>query len=84
MPTYEYECDNCKKVFEVFQRITEEPLKSCPKCGKKIKRLIGTGSGVIFKGTGFYSTDYRKPNKNSKGPSTCSAKHECSSCPHKN
>jgi len=78
MPTYEYECDNCNKTFEVFQKITDEPLKKCPKCGKKIKRLIGGGSGVIFKGTGFYATDYRKT-----GPSSCSSdKKGCSGCPH--
>ncbi len=76
MPTYEYECSNCKKVFEVFQRITEEPLNKCPKCGKKIKRLISTGAGVIFKGSGFYSTDYRKPDKSSKKPSSCSSAKE--------
>ena len=76
MPTYEYECDNCNKTFEVFQKITDEPLKKCPKCNKKIKRLIGGGSGVIFKGSGFYATDYRKS-------SSCSSdKKDCSSCPH--
>lgn len=60
MPTYEYECTNCGHSFEAFQNITEKPLVKCPKCGKKIKRLIGTGSGIIFKGSGFYATDYRK------------------------
>jgi len=84
MPTYEYECLNCNKVFEVFQKITDNPLKSCPKCGKKIKRLIGGGSGIIFKGSGFYATDYRKPDKASKKSSSCpSAKEGCSGCPHK-
>lgn len=79
MPTYEYECDNCNKTFEVFQKITDEPLKKCPKCGKKIKRLIGGGSGVIFKGSGFYATDYRK---GAAPPSCSSDKKGCSSCPH--
>ncbi len=60
MPTYEYACDACGKAFEEFQSITAAPLKKCPKCGKaKLKRLIGTGGGVIFKGSGFYTTDYR-------------------------
>jgi putative FmdB family regulatory protein len=60
MPTYEYLCDNCGHEFERFQAITAKVLRKCPKCGKKeLKRLIGTGAGVIFKGTGFYQTDYR-------------------------
>jgi putative FmdB family regulatory protein len=60
MPTYEYLCDNCGYEFERFQAITAKVLRKCPKCGKKeLKRLIGTGAGVIFKGTGFYQTDYR-------------------------
>ena len=59
MPTYEYECQKCGNVFEKFQNIKDEPLKKCPKCSGKVKRLIGTGAGVIFKGSGFYATDYR-------------------------
>ena len=84
MPTYEYECTHCKKVFDIFQKITDEPLKTCPKCRKKIHRLIGGGSGIIFKGSGFYATDYRKANKADTKPASCpSAKEGCSSCPHK-
>jgi putative FmdB family regulatory protein len=80
MPTYEYECDNCNKTFEVFQKITDVPLKKCPKCNKKISRLIGGGSGVIFKGSGFYATDYRKPGA---AASSCSTdKKGCPGCPH--
>jgi len=60
MPNYDYECSKCRHVFEVFQRISEEPLKSCPKCGGPVKRLIGGGIGIIFKGSGFYTTDYKK------------------------
>lgn len=60
MPTYEYECLKCKYKFEKFQNMTEEPLKVCPKCGGKLHRLIGTGAGIIFKGEGFYHTDYKK------------------------
>ena len=60
MPTYEYICENCGSEFEKFQTITAKALRSCPKCGKnKLKRLIGTGAGIIFKGSGFYQTDYR-------------------------
>jgi putative FmdB family regulatory protein len=60
MPTYDYQCDACGHKFEQFQSITAKPLKKCPECGKsKLKRLFGTGAGVIFKGSGFYETDYR-------------------------
>ena len=60
MPTYEYICGNCGYEFEQFQSITARPLRKCPECGKaNLKRLIGCGSGVIFKGSGFYETDYR-------------------------
>ncbi len=59
MPTYEYECGKCHKKFEVFQNISDQPLKKCPGCRGKVRRLIGRGAGVIFKGSGFYQTDYR-------------------------
>lgn len=59
MPTYEYECTSCGHRFEKFQSITAAPVKRCPNCGKKVKRLFGTGGGLIFKGSGFYTTDYR-------------------------
>ena len=59
MPTYEYKCETCGHLFEVFQSIKEDALESCPKCGKSIKRLIGGGMGIFFKGSGFYSTDNR-------------------------
>jgi putative FmdB family regulatory protein len=60
MPTYDYQCDACGHVFEHYQSITASPLRKCPGCGKlKLKRLIGTGAGLIFKGAGFYQTDYR-------------------------
>jgi putative FmdB family regulatory protein len=60
MPTYEYECLNCKYRFEKFQTMTEEPLRVCPRCGGELRRLIGTGAGIIFKGEGFYHTDYKR------------------------
>ncbi len=59
MPTYEYECQRCRKVFEVFQSISAGPLKRCPDCRGGVRRLIGRGAGVLFKGSGFYQTDYR-------------------------
>jgi putative FmdB family regulatory protein len=60
MPTYEYKCTACGHKFEKFQSITADPIKKCPECGKKkVERLIGTGAGLIFKGSGFYITDYR-------------------------
>lgn len=65
MPTYEYKCTKCKKTFEVLQRMSEAPIKKCPKCGGKPERLIGGGAGLIFKGSGFYITDYKR-----KGAST--------------
>lgn len=60
MPTYEYKCDACGTTFEKFQSMSAAPIKKCPNCGKnKVRRLIGTGAGLIFKGSGFYITDYR-------------------------
>jgi len=67
MPTYEYECEKCRKTFELFQSMKDDALKTCPqarcqmkKWGKgKVRRLLGTGAGLIFKGSGFYITDYR-------------------------
>src|SRR5437667_12069037 len=60
MPTYDYECDACGHAFELFQSIREEPQKKCPQCKKsKLRRLFGTGAALIFKGSGFYQTDYR-------------------------
>ena len=60
MPTYDYECTACEATWELFQRITEDPVKKCPECGKKkANRLFGTGAAIMFKGSGFYETDYR-------------------------
>jgi putative FmdB family regulatory protein len=59
MPTYEYKCQKCKRRFEVFQRMTDKPLTECVDCHGPLKRLIGAGAGVLFKGNGFYATDYR-------------------------
>jgi len=63
MPNYDYECKHCNKHFEIFQSMNDEHIKVCPECGKSgFKRLIGSGAGVIFKGSGFYATDYAKSN----------------------
>ncbi|MEC7696918.1 MAG: FmdB family zinc ribbon protein [Planctomycetota bacterium] len=60
MPTYDYECEACGYKFELFQSITEGVKKKCPKCKKlKLRRLFGTGAAIVFKGSGFYETDYR-------------------------
>jgi len=73
LPTYEYKCLDCGNLFEQFQRITEEPIKECPKCKGNVKRLIGAGVGPIFKGSGFYQTDYKtksgSPDKGSDSKS---------------
>ncbi|MDR1587031.1 MAG: zinc ribbon domain-containing protein [Treponema sp.] len=67
MPTYEYECKSCGHTFEVFQAMSDDPLRNCPKCGKEIRRLINGGTGVIFKGSGFYVTDKGKAAAPAKG-----------------
>ncbi|MBZ0267213.1 zinc ribbon domain-containing protein [bacterium] len=59
MPTYRYECGRCEAVHEMFQSMSDKPETKCPDCGGKLTRLIGTGGGVILKGSGFYTTDYR-------------------------
>jgi putative FmdB family regulatory protein len=60
MPTYDYECEACGHTFELFQKISEPVKKKCPECSKlKLRRLFGTGSALVFKGSGFYTTDYR-------------------------
>lgn len=78
MPTYDYECSECKDKFEVFQKMTDKLLKNCPSCGGRVKRLIGRGVGLIFKGSGFYQTDYK--NKNTAKPKKTDAPSPCSGC----
>ena len=85
MPTYEYECKKCKDKFEIFQNITAEPLKKCPKCNGKVRRLIGAGGGIIFKGSGFYATDYRKGKSAEKSSCPLEKSGEnCKTCPKAN
>ncbi len=66
MPTYEYICESCGHAFEAFQSISAEPIRSCPECGKTVRRKIGAGVGLLFRGSGFYITDYKKNNGNVK------------------
>jgi len=84
MPTYEYECLSCKHKFEILQSITAKTKTKCPKCGKKLRKLISSTGGFIFKGTGFYATDYKKTGKPAASalPVSCPKAHDgCSGCP---
>lgn len=60
MPTYDYKCSQCSHIFEYFQSMIDDPLSKCPECGGEVRRLIGGGSGLIFKGSGFYVNDSKK------------------------
>jgi putative FmdB family regulatory protein len=66
MPTYDYKCESCKDIFEFFQNMSDKPLIKCPKCNNNVRRLVSGGSGLIFKGSGFYLTDYAKKKPNEK------------------
>ncbi len=66
MPTYEYECEKCRYRFDRFQSINEPPIRRCPLCNGKVSRLISTGAAVIFRGPGFYATDYRSDDYRKK------------------
>ena len=80
MPTYDYKCEACGHEFEHFQSITSAPVKKCPSCNKiKVRRLIGIGAGVIFKGSGFYCTDYRD-----KTYTAAAQKDKCQDAPKSN
>jgi putative FmdB family regulatory protein len=87
MPTYEYKCEACGHAFERFQSIKAAPVRTCPECGKrKARRLMGMGGALIFKGSGFYATDYRSSSykdgaKKDKPPAPAS--DACASCPNK-
>lgn len=84
MPTYEYRCDKCKKTFEVFQKITDDPVKQCKDCGGEVRRLVNA-TNFILKGSGWYKTDYGKkevPSKEVSSPCDASgSKAACQSCP---
>ncbi|PID61259.1 MAG: FmdB family transcriptional regulator [Ignavibacteriae bacterium] len=81
MPNYDYKCLECNFTFEEFQKMTDKPLEVCPKCNGQLKRLIGSGMGPIFKGTGFYQTDYKKTStpKTATGKSTASTTKQATS-----
>jgi len=77
MPTYEYHCDSCSHEFEEFQYITDAPLKKCPQCRKnKLRRLIGGGAAIMFRGSGFYQTDYRSDSYKSAEKADSAPKSE--------
>ncbi|HIE35710.1 MAG TPA: zinc ribbon domain-containing protein [Candidatus Omnitrophica bacterium] len=76
MPTYDYECLGCGYTFEMFQKINEEPLKNCPQCKGMLKRLIGAGCGLIFKGSGFFITDYKRNFSKDKKDTSSKSKDE--------
>jgi len=65
MPTYEYKCPNCG-IIEAMQKVIDEPLSTCPKCGAVVKKIVSHGVGIVFKGSGFYSTDHRSEDYKSK------------------
>jgi putative FmdB family regulatory protein len=89
MPTYDYQCDACDHEFELFQSISDSLKRKCPECGKlKLRRLFGTGAAVVFKGSGFYQTDYRSESykkgaendkSSNKKPDTDKSKNKTSS-----
>ncbi len=89
MPTYEYQCGACRHRFEAFQSIKARPIRLCPACGRrKVKRLISAGAGVIFRGSGFYQTDYRSESyrkaAEKEKPAACEASGDspkCDNCP---
>ncbi len=92
MPTYDYECKICHHVFEAFHGISQKYDKKCPKCEGAVQRKISGGSGLIFKGSGFYSTDYKKSStgstvkaNDSKSESSCGGgdSSKCSGCPNR-
>jgi putative FmdB family regulatory protein len=78
LPTYEYQCQKCGHRFSEFQKITDPPMKNCPKCRKRncVEQIISGGSGVIFKGSGFYATDYKGKSPNSSPPSSGDGKSD--------
>jgi len=84
MPTYQYECDNCSHVFDIMQSIVEKKLKKCPQCNQlTLQRLIGSGGGIVFKGSGYYETDYKKKSSGEKACPLDSSKECSKSCPAK-
>ncbi len=83
MPTYEYRCNTCSHEFEEFHSITADPIKICPECEGEVERLISAGNGLIFKGSGFYITDYKNSNRASESKSEKTKQSEKSEQPAK-
>ena len=84
MPTYDYKCDACGYQFEKFQQMTDPPLRECPECGGEVRRLLGTGAGVIFKGSGFYQNDYARKSSEPRcgsGQTCCGREERCATPP---
>ena len=80
MPTYDYICDACEHAWELFQKMTDDPVKKCPECGKKkAVRQFGTGAAIMFKGSGFYETDYRSESYKKSKEADKKSKSEASS-----
>ncbi|MCP4647061.1 MAG: zinc ribbon domain-containing protein [bacterium] len=77
MPTYDYICDSCGITYEKFQNMSAKPDVECGECGGRVRRLIGAGAGIIFKGSGFHETDYKKPVQSPE----CSTCPTCPTCP---
>ena len=85
MPHYDYECKKCGHTFELFQQMIDKPRKRCPQCRGAVRRLIGAGAGFIFKGSGFYATDYKKSsgkNASSEDTKKSSDKTAAPTCPN--
>ncbi|MCD4781044.1 MAG: zinc ribbon domain-containing protein [Candidatus Omnitrophica bacterium] len=81
MPTYQYECDDCGHLFDYFQSMVDKKLRKCPECGKfKLHRLIGAGTGIIFRGSGFYETDYKNKSAPKVNTKTKPENSGCDSC----
>ncbi len=77
MPTYEYRCTQCHYKFEKFQSISENPVTLCPQCDGKVERILSGGAGVLFKGSGFYETDYKKKDTCCSSGNGCDAPKRC-------
>ena len=73
MPTYEYKCTKCEEIYEIFQKMTDVPLKECPVCGGELQKVISGGIGIIFKGSGFYTTDNKHPSATASSSSPASS-----------
>lgn len=83
MPTYEYKCTKCEEIFEIFQKITDAPPRECPVCGGDLAKVISRGIGIIFKGRGFYTTDYKNSSVSSSSSNSSSTSSSLSNASSK-